>query len=258
MNKKPKILITNDDSIHSPGIKHLWNALKEHCDITIVAPATEKSGVGLCVTLWDPIHIHKVDWEENTAAWKVTGTPADCVRLATRMILDSPPDLIVSGINRGSNAGRTVLYSGTVAGVIEGVMRNIPGIAFSSQNYDNPNYQNFEKHIYPIVRYVLDHPLPNGSFLNVNFPSSDTIQGFKLTRQGMGLYKEDPDHRTHPDGFSYFWMGGIWESHDEHAESDVTALSEGYIAAAPIYIHELTHHDFITQRKGHFESSLNT
>jgi 5'-nucleotidase len=138
-------------------------------------------------------------------------------------------------------------------------MRNIPGIAFSSQDYDNPNYQIFEKYIYPICRYVLDHPLPTGSFLNVNFPSSsEEVKGFKLTRQGMGLYKEDPEHRTHPDGFSYFWMGGKWEDHEEHEESDVTALKKGYIAASPIYVHELTHHDFIAKRKDHFELLFNS
>jgi 5'-nucleotidase len=258
MLKKPRILITNDDSIHAPGIRHLWNALKDTCDLTIVAPATEKSGVGLCLTLWDPIHIHKVDWHIDTPAWKITGTPADCVRLATSKILKNPPDLIVSGINRGSNAGRTLLYSGTVAGVIEGVMRNIPGIAFSCHNYENPGYENFEKHIYPLVQYVLDHPLPKGCFLNVNFPTSGDVKGIKMTRQGMGIFKEDPDHRTHPDGYSYYWMGGKWESHPEHEDSDVTAINNGFIAAAPIYVHELTHHEFITERRDHFESSVNT
>jgi 5'-nucleotidase len=255
--RRPNILITNDDSIYAPGIKHLWNALKNHCDITIVAPATEKSGVGLCLTLWDPIHIHSFDWHKETPAWKVTGTPADCVRLATSTILKNPPDLVISGINRGSNSGRTLLYSGTVAGVIEGVMRNIPGIAFSSQNYDNPQFEKFEKYIFPIVEYVLNHPMPKGCFLNVNFPSTELVKGFKLTRQGMGIFKEDPDHRTHPDGYSYYWMGGKWEEHPEHEHSDVTALKQGYIAAAPIYIHELTHHEFMNEKKEHFERSLN-
>ncbi|MCX6990299.1 MAG: 5'/3'-nucleotidase SurE [Chlamydiae bacterium] len=258
MLKKPRILITNDDSIHAPGIRHLWNALKDTCDLTIVAPATEKSGVGMCLTLWDPIHIHKVDWHTDTPAWKITGTPADCVRLATSKILTNPPDLIVSGINRGSNAGRTLLYSGTVAGIIEGVMRNIPGIAFSCHNYENPGYENFEKHIFPLVKYVLNHPLPKGCFLNVTFPSSGEVKGIKMTRQGMGIYKEDPDHRTHPDGYSYYWMGGKWESHPEHEDSDVTAIDNGFIAAAPIYVHELTHHEFMAERREHFESSLNT
>ena len=257
--KKPKILITNDDSIHAPGIFHLYNALKDYCEITIAAPAQEKSGVGLCLTLWDPIQIHKHNWHGGEcAAWRISGTPADCVRLATHTLLQSPPDLIVSGMNRGANSGRTILYSGTVAGIIEGTMKNIPGIAFSCQNYDNPRYERYEQYVYPLVKYVLDNPLPKGCFLNVNFPEADEIKGFKLTRQGISLYKEDPAHRTHPDGYSYFWMGGKWEDHEEHEESDVRALKDGYIAAAPIYVHELTHHEFIQSKKSHFESLLNS
>ncbi len=257
MTKKPFILITNDDSIYAPGIRHLWNALKDHCEIAIVAPASEKSGVGLCLTLWDPIQIHKVEWEGTAEAWKITGTPADCVRLGTTKLLNRVPDLVVSGMNRGANSGRTLLYSGTVAGVIEATMRNIPGIAFSCQDYDNPNYQNFEKYIFPLIRYVLDHPLPQGSFLNINFPATSEVQGILMTRQGKSLYKEDPDHRTHPDGFSYFWMGGKWEEHEEHELSDVAALNRGYVSASPIYVEELTHFEILQTRKEHFETLLN-
>ena len=257
MDKKPKILITNDDSIHAPGIKHLWKALKDLCDITIVAPASEKSGVGMCLTLWDPVHIHKVDWEENTPAWKVTGTPADCVRLATSRILQSPPDLVLSGINRGANSGRTLLYSGTVAGVIEASLRGIPGIAFSCQDYENPDYQAVEKYIYPLICYLLKHPLPLGCFLNVNFPTHKEIKGVRMTSQGMSVFKEDPQHRTHPDGYSYYWMSGKWELHLEKECSDVKALEEGYVAACPIFVNDLTHHETIAKRKNVFETLLN-
>ncbi|MCX6986850.1 MAG: 5'/3'-nucleotidase SurE [Chlamydiae bacterium] len=257
MNKKPSILITNDDGIYAPGIKHLWKALHDSCDLTIAAPASEKSGVGMCLTLWDPIHIHPVNWDNNTPAWKISGTPADCVRLATSQLLTTTPDLVVSGINRGANSGRTVLYSGTVAGVIEASMRNIPGIAFSCQDYENPQYERFEKYIYPLVRYVLDHPLPPGCFLNVNFPQTQDVKGIKMTRQGMSLFKEDPQQRTHPDGYSYYWMSGKWQSYPEDDASDVTALEQGFISVSPIYVHELTHHQVIESRKKHFEEILN-
>ncbi|MCX6988153.1 MAG: 5'/3'-nucleotidase SurE [Chlamydiae bacterium] len=257
MNQKPNILITNDDSIHAPGIKHLWQALQDTCDLKIVAPASEKSGVGMCLTLWDPIHIHTVDWHKDTPAWKVTGTPADCVRLATSQLLTTPPDLVVSGINRGANSGRTILYSGTIAGVIEATMRDIPGIAFSCQDYENPNYAQFEQYVYPLVRYVLDHPLPRGCFLNVNFPATKKVQGIKMTRQGMSIFKDDTQERTHPDGYSYYWMSGKWQAHPEHEHSDVKALENGFISASPIYVHELTHLEVISSRKKHFEDILN-
>ena len=126
MSKNFRILIINDDGIHAPGLIHLWKALVDLADVTIIAPAIEQSGVGLGITLRSPLHIESVAWNKGTPAWKISGTPADCVKMALSVILKTPPDLIVSGINRGSNSGRNVLYSGTVGGVIEGVLRNIP------------------------------------------------------------------------------------------------------------------------------------
>src|SRR5689334_3155261 len=118
--KRPHLLITNDDGINAPGIRALWEALKDYADVTVVAPANEQSAVGLSTTIRHPLHISDVDWGSNSRnIWSVSGTPADCVKLALNAILDTKPDLIVSGINRGSNLGRNVLYSGTVSAVIE-------------------------------------------------------------------------------------------------------------------------------------------
>ena len=255
MEQKPKILITNDDGITADGIWHLWNALKGKADISIVAPAVQKSGVGLALTLHKPITINPVKWEGSTPAWKVTGTPADCVRFALRIVLKEKPDLIVSGINHGSNAGRNVLYSGTMGGVIEGALRKIPGIAFSSTEFDQPHFDRIEPYIFPIVAHILEHPLSEGTVLNVNFPSQfEMFKGIKLARQGKGLWVEEPDERLHPDGDTYFWHGGTWAHHDEHEESDVALLNEGYISAVPIHVEELTDHRFFDERKAHFDS----
>jgi 5'-nucleotidase len=251
---KPRILLVNDDGIFAPGLKHLWRAVVDFADVTIVAPSSERSGAGTSLTLKDPIHIDEVKWESGTPAFKVSGTPADCVRLAASVILDQKPDLILSGINKGSNSGRTLFYSGTVGGVIEGVIRNIPGVAFSSGEFENPNYALAEKHIPAVVRHLLEHPLPAGTLLNVNFPESvDAIKGFKLARQGKGYWMEDPDHRTHPEGHSYYWLGGKWSDHEEEEESDVALLRQGYMTAVPVHIHELTHHAFLESRKAAFE-----
>ncbi|NGX60329.1 MAG: 5'-nucleotidase SurE [Chlamydiae bacterium] len=255
---KPKILITNDDGISAKGIWHLWHALHEKVDLSIIAPATEKSGVGLGVTIHKPITINPVKWEHTTPAWRVTGTPADCIRLGLRIVLNEKPDLIVSGINKGSNAGRNVLYSGTIGGVIEGAMKEIPGIAFSSVEFDEPRYETIEPFIYPIVQHFLEHPLSSGTILNVNFPSKfENFKGVKLARQGRGLWIEDPDERIHPDGQPYYWHGGQWAHHEEHDESDVALLEQGYVTVVPIHVHELTDHAFIADRKDHFESHFN-
>lgn len=254
MEKKPKILITNDDGISAEGLWHLWKALHEKAQVSIVAPAGQKSGVGLGLTLHKPITINPVKWQHTTPAWKVTGTPADCVRFGLKVVLTEKPDLIVSGINRGSNAGRNVLYSGTIGGVIEGAMKGIAGIAFSSANYDIPRYETIQPYILPLVEHFLEHPLGPGTIMNVNFPSHyETFKGIKLARQGQGMWVEAPDQRIHPDGEPYYWHGGQWAHHSEHEESDVSLLEQGYITAVPISISELTDHGFYRDRKGHFE-----
>lgn len=257
MQKKPHVLITNDDGIDAIGIKHLWQALAKDFNISIVAPSSEKSGSGLGITLRDPIHIQQVPWEQNTAAWKVSGTPADCVRMGLRVLLNTPPDLIVSGINRGSNAGRNVLYSGTVGGAIEGALRNIPGIAFSCHDYDKPDYATAEKYVLPIVRYLLAHPLPGGTLLNVNVPTCPKLLGVKLARQGRGYWIENPEGRLHPEGRPYYWLGGKWQHHSEEEHSDVALLDQGYITCVPLHVHELTDRNVLDSHRDRFEKFLN-
>ncbi len=253
MTQKPKILITNDDGIYAPGIKMLWQALADYADLTIIAPSGDQSGMGLAITLRSPLQVEAVDWERGTPAWKVNGTPADCVKLALGVILPHKPDLIVSGINRGSNSGRTVLYSGTVGGAIEGALRRVPGIAFSLEDANHPNFASIAHHIFPIVQHVIDNPLPVGTILNVNFPfDTSDIKGMKLARQGQSYWIDQPDQRIHPEGSPYFWLAGRWSDHAEHEESDVALLQKGYITAVPIHIDELTDHDVITAQQENF------
>ena len=254
MKKKLKILVTNDDGIEAPGLKFLWEALVDVADLYILAPSSEKSGVGLAITIRDPIHIQQVPWEKETKAWKVSGTPADCVRMGMSVILDFLPDIIVSGINRGANSGRNVLYSGTIGGVIEGSLRGVPGIAFSCVDFANPNYKITQPLIYPLIQHFIENPLPHGTLLNVNFPDTQKILGVKLARQGRGYWIEDPDHRIHPEGHSYFWHGGKWFEHEENEESDVHLLRQGFATAVPIHISELTDLTSFHERKTHFNS----
>ena len=261
MQTKPNILIVNDDGINAPGIKHLWNALKDHAKLTIVAPAHEQSGVGLSITIRDPLHIRQVEWPENTPAWHVTGTPAVCIKIALSVILTEKPDLVVSGINRGTNAGRNVLYSGTVGGTIEAVMRDIPAIAFSCWEFtESPSYSAAELYVPEIVRYVLEHPLPNGTLLNVNFPNEmhRQMNGIRFARQGKGFWGEDFAERRHPaEGHSYYWMGAQLMKFDEHEESDIVLLQQGYATAVPVHVGELTDLKHFHACKDHFEERFN-
>jgi len=239
---KPFLLITNDDGIHAPGIKHLWQSVREFFDVAIVAPQTEKSGCGLSITWKKPLHIHTVEWEGNTPAWTLTGTPADCVKIALSGLLDRKPDMIISGVNSGSNAGRTVLYSGTVGGVIEGTLKGIPGIAFSFCDMETPPVAATKPFIVPIIRHFLKNPLPAGTLLNVTFPLNckNGTKGFRMAKQGKSYWREAPDRRIHPEGAPYYWLGGAWGSVDEDPASDVALADQGYVVAAPIHIAELT------------------
>jgi len=251
---RPLILITNDDGIHALGIKHLWQAVRDFADIAIVAPDTEKSGSSLATTWTKPLDINEHAWEDATPAWVVRdGTPADCVKMALSMLLSQKPHLIVSGVNCGSNAGRTVLYSGTVGGVIEGVMQNIPGIAFSFYDFKFPALGTATAYISAIIRHFLQFPIPTGSFLNVNFPScfdEKGIKGIRMARQGRGYWKESPDRRLHHgrDNY-YYWLGGKWSKHEEEPDSDIALLQQGYLTIAPIFVGDLTNQQLFLQHR---------
>ena len=256
--QRPKIVITNDDGIHAPGIKALWHVLHQAniADLYIIAPSGERSGTGASIT-WDrPILIQKAEWPANTPAWAIGGTPADCIKMGERVILKTKPDFIVSGINAGSNAGRNVLHSGTVGACIEGVFRGIPSIAFSCENGEKPNFHVAQKHIVSLVKYVMDNPLSPGCLLNVNFPhaAQDEVKGFRWTRQGKGRWSEDPylhiDTAEH--GPSY-WLGGKPEEVGEEEDSDIAWLKKGYLTAVPLYVHELTDQEELRNRHTTFE-----
>jgi 5'-nucleotidase len=253
--KRPFILLVNDDGIDAPGIKHLYRSLKQVADLAIVAPSEERSGAGVGITPRRPLHLHRVDWEDNTPAWKVTGTPADCVKLGLNAALPRHPDLIVSGINNGQNAGRNALYSGTVGGVIEGTMRGIPGLAVSVTCEPKANFSIAEPHIAALVAYLLEHPLPPGTLLNANFPSHvDALTGIRLTRQGRSYWAENLAERRHPDGYPYYWLGGVHLDLDEEEESDIAMLKAGYGTVTPLYVENLTHHNEYERRKEHFNT----
>lgn len=258
MNKRPLILISNDDGIRAPGILHLWRALKkaDFADLVIIAPEYERSGAGASIT-WDrPLLIRKHPWEDETPAWSVDGNPADCIKMGLKILLDRTPDFIASGINAGSNAGRNVLHSGTIGAVVEGIFRGIPGAAFSCENGDSPNFPLAEQYIPSLVKYLFSNPLSPGTLLNVNFPHAvrDKVKGFRMTRQGKGRWIEDPLLHVETSNGPTYWLGGKPEEMTEEVESDINLLKQGFLTAVPIHVHELTDHEEMAKRKKSFES----
>jgi 5'-nucleotidase len=257
MTSRPKILLTNDDGIDAPGIKSLWRVLHEanFADLYVIAPATERSGAGVSIT-WDrPILIRQREWPFETPAWSVDGTPADCIKMGIGVILKEKPDLIASGINAGSNAGRNVLHSGTVGAVVEGVFRGIPGIAFSCEDGTNPNYHVAEKYIERVVHYILANPLSPGTLLNVNFPSviNEHVKGCRFTRQGIGRWSEDPSLHLETDHGTSYWLGGKPEESSENGDSDIALLKQGYMTAVPVHVHELTDYQELAKHQEEFQ-----
>ncbi len=256
MNNRPNILITNDDGIHAPGIRVLYESLKNMANVTVVAPSKEQSATSMSITIRDPLQIEKHPWESGAHIYSSTGTPADCVKLGISVILKKKPDFVISGINRGTNAGRNLLYSGTVAGAIEGVLQGVPSIAFSCHDFTDPDYALVGTYVPRVIQHVLEHPLPEGTLLNVNFPSKDHvgIRGIKMTRQGKGMWAEDPLERPHPVGeFNYYWLGARILEFDEVEDCDITWIKKGYAAAVPVHVGELTDHVHLNARRSQFE-----
>lgn len=248
--KKRTLLITNDDGITSPGLCALYEAVKHDFDVIIAAPSKQRSGTGIGLTLHRPIHIHPHQWIDPCPAWKIDGKPADCIKLACSILLKKLPDMVLSGINPGSNAGRNALYSGTVGGAMEATIRGIPGIAFSCVNEINPDYEGAKRFITPIIHHFFNHPLPKGTLINVNFPDSAYL-GIKYARQGLSYILENPYQCKETKGY---YISKKWDLHPEHEESDTTYLKQGYITATPIHINEMTDIDHYTTHKKHFES----
>jgi 5'-nucleotidase len=234
---RPRILITNDDGIFSPGIHALWEAMVELGDPTVVAPNMEQSAVGHAITLTDPLRVDPVKRSDGFEGWSVTGTPADCAKIAIKSILDEKPDLLISGINLGANVGTNIIYSGTVSAATEGTMLGIPSIAISLGSYKTDDWRGAKAAAVDLTRHVLEHGVPKGTLLNVNVPYCDPeeIKGIQVTRQGNQYFKDEFEERTDPRRRTYYWMKGQIIDKDESMEFDGKAVSEKYVSVTPIH-----------------------
>lgn len=234
-----KILLCNDDGIHAPGISALHNALGKFGELQVVAPDTERSAAGHSITLTDPIKTLPVEKNGKHFGTAVSGTPADCIKLALCLLMkDSPPSLVVSGINLGSNTGISVLYSGTVSAASEAVILGIPGIAISLCTYQNPHWETAEKVAKEIVAKAIKNPLPAGTLLNVNVPNIpiSELKGMKAARMGRSRFVEKFSAHRDPRGNNYYWLDGELSLLDDAPDSDVQVVNEGYVALTPIHI----------------------
>jgi len=241
-----RILLTNDDGIYAPGLKALRKELQTLGDVIVVAPATEQSAAGHSVTLATPLLINEIFEDDATTfiGWAVEGRPADCVKLALLELLVDPPDLIVSGLNAGSNAGINVLYSGTVAAAIEGAFYNQTAIACSLE-YDKKilDFPTGAKYARRVVEQIMAQKPVAGSLYNVNIPVLERgpILGVRVMPQNITPYAEKFDRRVTPRGRTYFWIGPDFSCPQPGKGTDVEALSEHFITVTPLQF-DLTDH----------------
>lgn len=249
-----KLLISNDDGIFAQGIRSLANGLAQggH-EVTVVCPDQERSATGHGLTLHHPIRVEQVKdiFEPAVTAWACSGTPADSVKVGLFGILESPPDLVLAGINHGPNVATDILYSGTVSAAMEGLIQGIPSIAFSLGSYTSREFQGAVEFAQKLIQALEKNPLPEPMLLNVNVPGvlSSEIQGVMITRQGIRRYVDILEKRLDPRGKTYYWLTGelmedveLLNTPSEFDEfiTDVHALRQGFITITPLQ-YNLTH-----------------
>ncbi|KPM32652.1 stationary phase survival protein SurE [Croceitalea dokdonensis DOKDO 023] len=256
---KPLILVTNDDGITAPGLRLLIQLMNELGDVVVVAPDSPQSGMGHAITLDNTLYSKKVVIDREHGApkeYSCSGTPADCVKLGLQELLQRKPDIVVSGINHGSNASINVIYSGTMSAAVEAGIEGIPAIGFSLCDYGwNADFTGISESVKQIVRTALKNGIPRGTVLNVNYPKYDGVplKGAKICRQAKANWKEKFDKRTSPMGKEYYWLTGEFDLLDKGEDTDIHALNNGYASIVPTQFDLTAHYAISTLNTWNFE-----
>lgn len=236
--EEPLILISNDDGYRAKGLEALIEMAKPLGRVVVVAPSEGRSGMSHAITIKDPLRIRKQKRTDDVELYSVNGTPVDCIKLAMSEVLKTTPDIILSGVNHGSNSSVSVFYSGTMGAAIEGCLYGIPSIGFSLLDFmPDADFTGAVEYGRPIIESVLANGLKRGVCLNVNFPAipADEIKGVRVCRQNMGTWREEFDKRTDPRGIDYYWLTGYFHNEEPEAtDTDEYALANGYVSVVPI------------------------
>jgi 5'-nucleotidase len=254
MNEKPLILITNDDGVKAPGIRALINYIRPFGRVVVVAPDRPQSGTAHAVTIAHPLRLELLSQEEDYEEYCCNGTPADCVKLAFKIVMRRRPDFLFSGINHGTNASINIIYSGTMAAVLEGALAGVPSVGFSLNNYKHSaDFGPCGEFVKSIASNVIRHGLPEGVCLNVNIPDvpEGKIMGIKLCRQAAGTWQEDFDEREDPNGRKYYWMKGVYVHTGKGEDTDQWAVENNFIAVVPVQF-DLTANKALESLKSRF------
>ena len=250
-----QILLTNDDGVYAPGLAALVRALSHLGDITVVAPATEQSGVGHAITYLSPLLVQEIFDNDTHWGWAVHGSPADCVKLAVAEFCPVRPDLVVSGINSGLNAGINVLYSGTVAAAIEGAFFGITSIAVSLQFDEHARYDRAARLAVPIIEKIISQQQQTSRLYNLNIPTAalERPRGVRVVPMDVARWGEDFESRLDPRGRRYFWATGGPPQPSTAAETDLSTLAEGDVSLTPLEFDMTQHAHLETMRAWQLE-----
>ena len=248
---RPLILVCNDDGIDAPGIIALAWAMDELGEVFVVAPVDEQSAIGHAITVRDPVRARPRTFKVPSGevpAYAVTGTPADCAKLAVNHLLPRAPDLVVSGINKGPNTAVNVIYSGTVSAATEAAILGVDAIAFSLCSWRTDDYESAARYAEIIARKVLQSGIPSGVLFNVNIPALpfEQIKGVEVTRQAHSRWEESFVERTDPFNEPYYWLSGHFVNLDEGEHTDLEAIEKGFVSLTPLR-YDLTAHDLLDE-----------
>lgn len=250
MSDKKLILVCNDDGITAPGIRNLIEVAREFGDVVVVAPDKPQSAMGHAITINATIRVHPMR-SDGILEYACSGTPVDCIKLAVNKILHRKPDLLVSGINHGSNASINVIYSGTMSAAMEGAMEGIQSIGFSLLDHSiDADFSAAKHYARIIINQALNDKMPDGICLNVNIPnvSVEMVQGIKVCRQARANWEEEFDERKDPNGKPYYWLTGVFKNFDEGIDTDIWALDNNYVSIVPCQF-DITAHKVLQHYK---------
>ncbi|QPJ66391.1 MAG: 5'/3'-nucleotidase SurE [Candidatus Nitrohelix vancouverensis] len=244
------IILSNDDGFNAPGLRTLRKEIAKIAEVLIVAPETEQSAMGHAISISAPLKVREVVEDGERIGYAVNGTPADCVKMAVSVLLDEPPELVISGINLGGNLGTCVIYSGTVSAATEAAIMGVPAIAVSLDTFIDPDFSFAAEFVRGLVPQILDKKFPEGVALNINIPAvpKSEIRGLAITRQGKSRVIETFDKRKDPRNNVYYWLAGEMRFDEVEQDTDCEMVAEKYISITPIQF-DLTRHQFIDELK---------
>lgn len=251
-NKKPLILVVNDDGISAPGIQYLIGVVKEFGEVIVVAPDKSMSGMGHAITINATLRLNKYPNSWGVEAYSCSGTPVDCVKFGTKVVADGREiDLVVSGINHGTNSSINVIYSGTMSAAVEGSIEGIPSVGFSLDDHAlDADFSGCGDVVRTVVRNMLSNEMEKGYSLNVNIPKvpKEEIKGLKVCRQAKAYWDENFEERKDPFGGSYYWLTGEFIYQDKGEDTDIWALRNNYVSIVPTK-YDLTNYEAIQEIK---------